>query len=133
MSDNAHVPQPRRGDEDDELGVWPVYPSKDQQGDLKSIFVGRVNYCQRLAARVSRLRGLGFGWRSITFAYLGPIFDPERLSKNVGKAFVVRVFDRLDELRNKLVGHEGNNVAERNRISLAVQLLVSRISCPAAT
>ena len=95
-------------------------------------FVGRVKYCQRLAARVGGLRGLGFGWRSITFACLGPIFDPDGLSRKVNKNFVVWVFDSLDELRNKLVKHEGNTVAERNRISSVAQLLVSRLSFAAA-
>lgn len=133
MSDNPHVPQPRRGDEDDELGVWPVYPSKDQQDDLKSIFVGRVNYCQRLAARFGRLRGLGFGWRSISFACLRPVFDPARLSRSFNKNLVMWIFDELDELRNKLVEHEGNSVAERNRNSSVAQLLVSQLPCPVKT
>lgn len=110
MRHNPHVPQSRRGDEDDELGVWPACPSLDLDYELNSIFVGRVNYCQRLAARVGRLRGLGFGWRSITLACLGPIFDPDRLSRNANKDLVMWVFDRLDELRNKLVEQEGLNV-----------------------
>ena len=134
MSRHPHVPQSRRGDEDDELSVWPVYPSLSQTHDLNRTFVGRVNYCQRLAARVGRLRGLGFGWRSITLACLGPIFDPDRLSRNANKALVMSVFDRLDELGKKLVEQEGLNVnlRERSRISSVAQLLVSRLFFPAA-
>lgn len=134
MSRNPHVPQSGRGDQDDELSVWPVYPSLSQTHDLNSTFVGRLNYCQRLAARVGGLRGLGFGWRSITFACLGPVFDLDRLSRGVDKDLVMSVFDRLDELRNKLVEQEGLNVnlRERSRISSGVQLLVSRLFFPPA-
>lgn len=42
-------------------------------------FKRRVEYCQRLAARQaahqSGHHGLGFGWRAVTLARLGPIFD----------------------------------------------------------
>ena len=70
---------------------------------LMDTFLGRVNYCQRLAARRAALPGLGWGWRKIMLARVGPIFDPGRFSDKVHKRAVIWfVFKKLQELRDQL-------------------------------
>merc|ERR1712080_502186 len=76
-SSNPHFPQSRRaGGDDEELGSWPARPQEDSHYDLPLLdtFLGRVNYCQRLAARRAAFPGLGWGCRNITLARVGPIF-----------------------------------------------------------
>lgn len=135
MNRNPHFPQSRRaGGDDEELGSWPARPQEDSHYDLPLMdtVLGRVNYCQRLAARRTALPGLGWGWRNIMLARGGPIFDPDRFSDRFRKRAVIWfVFKKLEELRAQLEseGQHGVNFAEYTQISWVAQIMVSHSSC----
>lgn len=134
MSHDLYFPHSRRaGGDDEELGPWPAGPQEDYHYDLDLLetFLGRVSYCQRLAARQAGFPGLGWGWRRIMLARVGPIFDLGRFSDKVHKRAVIWfVFKKLEELRDQLEGAGQHNInfAEYTQIGWVARIMVSKSS-----
>lgn len=121
---NPHVPQARQGDD---LGPWPVGPQRDSDYDLylMDTFVGRVEYCRRLAARQASLPELGIGWSAIIVARLSPIFSLGQFSsRSRRKCLIDFVLQQLQELREELT-HAGDPWPEYSQTSWVAQILVS--------
>ncbi|GAA5986942.1 hypothetical protein JCM10908_000964 [Rhodotorula pacifica] len=107
MSDNPHEPQARRLEleQAEPVGEWPAAPTDYDHFrlPLMNTFLGRVDYCRRLAARQAGIIGFGAGWRAIFVARLGPIFDYDRLQGQPGRKAKRYVLKSLDSVREQLL------------------------------
>lgn len=106
----------------------------DYSRDFRTVFHARLSYCQGLAAHLAQCPGLGYGWLSVTWARLAPLFAQGNATVSWSIQMARRyVLDRLWWTRASLEAARAKDpkFTEYDQIGWIARVLVSGFSHPA--